>query len=118
MLSVTFFGNENQLEWLDTEHIGRRKFVAFSNIEKKEKRVQSQSLSHGKLRVVEVTFIRTNPREIQKIFWRPARTTILLRVLARVKNSVDMVRVRVMRTRSGMIPRKMFPKLRKGSASA
>ena len=37
MLSVTFFGNENQLEWLDTEKISRRKFIAFTNIKKKEK---------------------------------------------------------------------------------
>ncbi|KAJ5208937.1 hypothetical protein N7449_003316 [Penicillium cf. viridicatum] len=112
MLSVTFFGNENQLEWLDTERVGRRRFVAFTNIEKKEKRAQSQSPSHGKLQVVEVMFMRTSPRDTQKIFWRPARATVLQRVQIRACDLVEMVRVRVMRTRSNVVPR------RKGSASA
>ncbi|KAJ5616154.1 hypothetical protein N7537_001268 [Penicillium hordei] len=112
MLSVTFFGNENQLEWLDTERVGRRKFVAFTNIEKKEKRAQSQSPGHGKLQVVEVMFMRTSPRDTQKIFWRPARATVLQRVQIRMYDLVEMVRVRVMRTRSNVVPR------RKGSASA
>lgn len=111
MLSVTFFGNENQLEWLDTERAGRRTFVAFTNIEKKEKRAQSQS-PLLKLQVVEVMFMRTSPQDTQKIFWRPARATVLQRVQIRVCDLVEMVRVRVMRTRSKVVPR------RKGSASA
>lgn len=120
MLSVTFFGNENQLEWLHTEQIGRRKFVAFTNIEKKEKRIQSPSLSprDGKLQVVEVIFMRTSPREIQKVFWRPARPIVLRRVLARVKNSLELARVRVMRRRLDVNHRKVTPRPRKGSASA
>ncbi|KAJ5878772.1 hypothetical protein N7455_002237 [Penicillium solitum] len=96
MLSVTFFGNENQLEWLDTERKG----------------AQSQSPSSGKLQVVEVMFLRTSPRDTQKIFWRPARATVLQRVQIRVYDLVEMVRVRFMRTRSNVVPR------RKGSASA
>ncbi|KAI3291489.1 hypothetical protein DTO002I6_5742 [Penicillium roqueforti] len=120
MLSVTFFGNENQLDWLHTEQIGRRKFVAFTNIEKKEKRIQSPSLSprNGKLQVVEVIFMRTSPREIQKVFWRPARPIVLRRVLARVKNSLELARVRVMRRRLDVNHRKVTPRPRKGSASA
>lgn len=120
MLSVTFFGNENQLDWLHTEQIGRHKFVAFTNIEKKEKRIQSPSLSprDGKLQVVEVIFMRTSPREIQKVFWRPARPIVLRRVLARVKNSLELARVRVMRRRLDVNHRKVTPRPRKGSASA
>lgn len=112
MLSVTFFGNETQLEWLDTERVGRRRFVAFTNIEKKEKGTQSQSPSSGNLQVVEVMFLRTSPRDTQKIFWRPARATVLQRVQIRVYDLVEMVRVRVMRTRSNVVRR------RKGSPSA
>ncbi|KGO64041.1 hypothetical protein PITC_012780 [Penicillium italicum] len=118
MLSLSIFGNENQLECLDTERVGRRKFVAYTNIEKKEKQDQSQNPSHGKLQVIEVMFMRTNPRETLKIFWRPARAIVFQRVLARVNNVVEMVRVRVMRTRSNAIPRKLIPRQRKGSASA
>ncbi|KAK4871381.1 hypothetical protein LT330_000618 [Penicillium expansum] len=90
MLSLTFFGNENQLEYLDTEHVGRRKFVAFTNIQKKEKPDQSQSPSHEKLQVIEVIFMRTNPRETLKIFWRPARAIVFQRVLTRVKKLLEM----------------------------
>ncbi|CAI7652205.1 unnamed protein product [Penicillium crustosum] len=111
MLSMTFFGNENQLEWLDTERVGRRRFVAFTNIKKKEKGAQSQSPSNGKLQVAEVMFLRTSPRDTQKIFWRPARATVLQRTQIRVYDLVEMVRVRVMRTRSNVVPR------RKDSAS-
>ena len=118
MLSVTFFGNENQLEWLDTEKIGRRKFIAFTNIKKKEKRVQSPSLKQGKLQVVEVMFMRTNPREVQKVFWRPARPIVLRRLLAKVRNSIEVGRVRVTRTRLDVTHRKVSPRLRKGSALA
>ncbi|CAI7584570.1 unnamed protein product [Penicillium viridicatum] len=110
MLSVTFFGNENQLEWLDTERVGRRRFVAFTNIEKKKNGAQSQSPSSGKLQVAEVMFMRTSPRDTQKIFWRPARATVLQRVQIRVCDLVEMVRV--MRIRSNVVPR------RKGPASA
>ncbi|CAG7966241.1 unnamed protein product [Penicillium nalgiovense] len=89
MLSVAFFGNGTQLEWLGTERVGRRKFVAFTNIKNKEKLVQNQSLRYGKLKVVEVMFIRTNPRKTQKIFWRPARKIVFRRVLIKVHDSVE-----------------------------
>lgn len=109
MLSVTFFGNENQLEWLDTERVGKRRFVAFTNTEKKEEGVQSLSPMGGKLQVVEVMFMRTSPRDTQKIFWRPARATVLQRVQIRVYDLVEMVRVHVMRARSNVVPRKKGP---------
>ncbi|KAJ5452203.1 hypothetical protein N7445_000386 [Penicillium cf. griseofulvum] len=96
-LSLAFFGNENQLEWLGTERLGRRRFIAFTNVEKKDEPGQSQSLSNKNLKVVEVMFMRTNPQEIQKAFWRPARKFVFHKVLARAKDS-EMVRVRVMRT--------------------
>ncbi|KAJ5835008.1 hypothetical protein N7447_001034 [Penicillium robsamsonii] len=118
MLSVKFFGNETQLKWLDTERVGRRKFVAFTNIEKKWERVQSQSPSDTKLEVVEVMFMRSNPRELQKAFWRPARAIVSQKVLARVKKElVEMVRLRVMWTRLNVSPRRL-QRLRNGSASA
>ncbi|KAJ5384529.1 hypothetical protein N7517_002440 [Penicillium concentricum] len=118
MLSVKFFGNETQLECLDTERLGRRKFVAFTNIEKKMERVQSQSPCEEKLEVIEVMFLRTNPRETQKAFWRPARALVFRKVLARVKQSlVEMVRLRVMWTRLNVSTRKL-QRVRKGSASA
>ncbi|KAJ5514125.1 hypothetical protein N7463_003677 [Penicillium fimorum] len=118
MLSVKFFGNENQLEWLDTERVGRRTFVAFTNIEKKWERVQSQSTSDEKLEVVEVMFMRSNHRELQKAFWRPARAIISQKVLARVKKDlVEMVRLRVMWTRLNVSPRRL-QRLSKGSVSA
>ncbi|KAJ9485669.1 hypothetical protein VN97_g7674 [Penicillium thymicola] len=109
MLSMTFFGNENQLEWLDTERVGRRRFVAFTNTERKEKEAQSLSPMGGRLQVVEVMFMRTSPRDTQKIFWRPARATVLQRVQIRVYDLVEMVRVRFMRTRSNVVPRKKGP---------
>ncbi|KAJ6187718.1 hypothetical protein N7519_002626 [Penicillium mononematosum] len=117
MLSVTFFGNENQLEWLGTERLGRRKFVAFTNIKNKEKWVQNQSLRYGKLKMVEVMFMRTNPRETQKIFWRPARKIVFRHVLIKVRNSVEKARVRAATTRAGMISQKLAYRLRKCSAS-
>jgi hypothetical protein len=95
-LSVVFFGNETQLEWLATERLGRRKFIAFTNVGKKDLG-QSQSLSDRELKAVEVMFMRTNPREIQKAFWRPARNLVFHKVLARAQKS-EMVRVRVLRT--------------------
>ncbi|KAJ5944121.1 hypothetical protein N7516_004289 [Penicillium verrucosum] len=105
MLSVTFFGNENQLEWLDTERVGKRRFVAFTNTEKKEKGAQSLSPMGGKLQVVEVMFMRTSP---------PGYTKNLLET--RQSNSppavydlVEMVRVHVMRARSNVVPRKKGP---------
>ncbi|EKV07370.1 UPF0648 protein C3H5.09c [Penicillium digitatum] len=118
MLSVTFFGNENQLELLGTELMGRRVFVAFTNIEQKKELDLNQSSRHEKLQVAEVMFMRTNPRETLKIFWRPARAMVLQRVLAKVMKGSEMGRVRVMRTRSDVIPRKLNPSLSRGSASA
>ncbi|KXG48822.1 uncharacterized protein PGRI_026920 [Penicillium griseofulvum] len=94
-LSVVFFGNETQLEWLGTERLGRRKFIAFTNVGKKEP--GSQNLSDRNQKVVEVMFMRTNPREIQKAFWRPARDFVFHKVLARAEKE-ETVRVRVMRT--------------------
>ncbi|KAJ5255570.1 hypothetical protein N7497_006944 [Penicillium chrysogenum] len=118
ILSVTFFGNENQLEWLGSERHGGRKFVAFTNIKNEEKWVQNQSLRYGKLKVVEVMFMRANPRETQKIFWRPARKIVFRRVLIKVRNSVERARVRVGTARAGVISQKLAYRLRKGSASA
>ncbi|CAG8888070.1 unnamed protein product [Penicillium egyptiacum] len=118
ILSVTFFGNENQLEWLGTERVGRRKFVAFTNIKNKEKWVQNQSPRHGKLKVVEVMFMRTNPREKQKIFWRPARKIVFRRVRIRAHKSVERAQGRVVTTRADVISQKLVQRLRKSSASA
>lgn len=118
ILSVTFFGNENQLEWLGSERHGGRKFVAFTNIKNEEKWVQNQSLRYGKLEVIEVMFMRANPRETQKIFWRPARKIVFRRVLIKVRKSVGRARVRVGATRADMISQKLAYRLRKGSASA
>jgi hypothetical protein len=117
MLSMTFFENENQLGWLGTERLGRRKFVAFTNIKNKEKWIQNQSLRCGKLKVVEAMFMRTNPRETQKIFWRPARKIVFRRVLIKVHSSVEKAQVRVATTRAGMTSQKLAYRLRKGSAS-
>ncbi|KAJ5960399.1 uncharacterized protein N7479_007549 [Penicillium vulpinum] len=89
MLSVTLFGNENQLEWINTYHCFRRSFVALANIEKKEEREQSQSLGDAKTKVIEVMFMQTNPREMQKIFWRPAREIVHQSVVAELDDSVE-----------------------------
>ncbi|OQE47159.1 hypothetical protein PENCOP_c001G08156 [Penicillium coprophilum] len=117
ILSVKFFGNDYQLEWLDSQGVGRHTFIAFTNTEKKWERVQNQTPSDEKLEVVEVMFMPTNPREVRKAFWRPARDFVFGRVQARVKeSSLEMIRLRVMWTRLTVSPRKL-QKLRKGSAS-
>ena len=118
LLSAAFFRNENQLEWLGTERVGRRKFIALTNIKNKEQWVRNQSPRYGKLKVVEVMFMPTNPWETQKIFWRPARNIVFRRILIKVRNSAERARARVMTTRVGVISQKLAYRLRKGSASA
>ncbi|KAJ5467678.1 hypothetical protein N7475_005430 [Penicillium sp. IBT 31633x] len=111
MLSKAIFGKENLLEWLGTECHGRRQFVAFTNIKKKEKCAQRQSSADGRLQVIEIMFLWSRPQEKRKIFWRPAREIVCRRVQARASIAVEMVRVRI---------RPRFDKVRrrKGSTSA
>jgi hypothetical protein len=72
IISKQFFGNEEQLEWLNATRVGsRREFIAFSN---------TLNIGKPKLQVVEVNFLKPQPGEDLKLIWKPASGLICQRV--------------------------------------
>jgi hypothetical protein len=83
IISKQFFGNEQQLEWLNATRVGsRREFIAFSNTLNIGQKELSKD-GKPKLQVVEVNFRKPQPGEDLKLFWKPASKLICQRVRER-----------------------------------
>ncbi|KAI9375217.1 hypothetical protein BJX61DRAFT_494762 [Aspergillus egyptiacus] len=80
-LSKAFFGDEQQLQWLNAVRVRNREFIAFTNIQREDiSGPEELDRGKGKLRVVEVDFAKPVPGENLKAFWKPAREIICQRV--------------------------------------
>ena len=76
IVSKAFFGNEEQLEWLNSVLVRNREYIAFTNTRKNSSDLEDQSTGNRRLRVVEADFLKPQPRENLKLFWKPARGII------------------------------------------
>ncbi|KAH0601153.1 hypothetical protein MHUMG1_00025 [Metarhizium humberi] len=74
IVSKAFFGVEDQLEWLNAVRVRTREFIAFSNTST----VKDDGLNDEtrRIQVVEVDFLKPQPGENIKVFWKPARGII------------------------------------------
>ncbi|KAL4802040.1 hypothetical protein BDV18DRAFT_164548 [Aspergillus unguis] len=80
-LSKAFFGDEQQLKWLNAVRVRNREFIAFTNMG--EERMSDLDLLNREkegLCVIEVDFSKPVPGEALKAFWKPAREIIRQRV--------------------------------------
>ncbi|KAJ5697496.1 hypothetical protein N7488_011180 [Penicillium malachiteum] len=68
IISKCFFDNEGQLEWLNAVRVRSREFIAFTNTQ-----VNSDKAN---LQIVEIDFLKPQPNEDLKLFWKPARGLI------------------------------------------
>lgn len=74
IVSKAFFGVEDQLEWLNAVRVRTREFIAFSNTGT----IKDAGPTHEirRIQVVEVDFLKPQPGENIKLFWKPARGII------------------------------------------
>lgn len=79
MVSKAFFDNEEQVEWLKAVRVWDREFIAFTNTQNIPSQ-EEQNIGEGKFRVVEVDFLKPQPGENLKLFWKPARGIICQKV--------------------------------------
>ncbi|KAJ6032745.1 hypothetical protein N7540_003477 [Penicillium herquei] len=73
-LSKTFFDNEGQLEWFNAVRIRSWGFIAFTNTQR------NRSHDARTLQVVEIDFLKPQPKENLKLYWKPARGIIRQKV--------------------------------------
>lgn len=74
IVSKAFFGVEDQLEWLNAVRVRTREFIAFSNTSTVED--DGPNDETRRIQVVEVDFLKPQPGENIKLFWKPARGII------------------------------------------
>ena len=72
IISKCFFNDEGQLEWLNAVRVRSREFIAFTNPPK--------NADETNLQIVEIDFIKPQPNETLKMFWKPARAIIRQKV--------------------------------------
>lgn len=79
-LSKAFFGDEQQLKWLNAVRVRNREFVAFTNQRESMSDLEQLNCDEARLQVVEVDFSKPIPGERLKAFWKPSREIIRQRV--------------------------------------
>lgn len=80
IVSMAFFDNKEQLEWLNAVRVRNREFIAFTNTRKNILTQEEQNTEKGKLQIVEIDFSKPQPGENLKLFWKPARGIICQKV--------------------------------------
>ncbi|KAL5356156.1 hypothetical protein BJX96DRAFT_142384 [Aspergillus floccosus] len=80
IISKALFGDEQQLQWLNTVRVRNREFIAFTHILLEASDLEQLNQDKAPLRVVEVDFSKPVPGERVKAFWKPAREIIRQRV--------------------------------------
>lgn len=81
IVSKAFFGNEEQLEWLNAVRVRTREFIAFTNIQNKRDFDPNEwNIKRTRPQIVEVDFFKPQPGEELKLFWKPARDIIYQKV--------------------------------------
>lgn len=80
-VSKAFFGDEQQLKWLNSVRVRTREFIAFTNVQTENiLDPENSNYVEEELRVVEVDFSKPTPGEDLKAFWKPGREIICQRV--------------------------------------
>lgn len=80
-MSKAFYGNEQQLEWLNAVRVGTREFIAFNNTQANKDVDKIEGSSKDVLfQVVEVGFSKPRPGADLELFWKPARKVIAQKV--------------------------------------
>ncbi|KAK8917136.1 hypothetical protein H634G_09251 [Metarhizium anisopliae BRIP 53293] len=74
IVSKAFFSVEDQLEWLNAVRVRTREFIAFSNTSTVNDNGPNDETR--RIQVVEVNFLKPQPGENIKLFWKPARGII------------------------------------------
>ncbi|KAJ5963549.1 uncharacterized protein N7479_003425 [Penicillium vulpinum] len=74
ILSKSLFEVEGQLEWLNAVRVRSREFIAFTKAQYKS------DPEKAKLQIVEIDFLKPQPNEPLKLFWKPARGIICQKV--------------------------------------
>ncbi|KAI2720751.1 hypothetical protein DTO013E5_1929 [Penicillium roqueforti] len=81
IMSKAFYGNEQQLEWLNAVRVGTREFIAFNNTQANKDVDKIEGSSKDVLfQVVEVGFSKPRPGADLELFWKPARKVIAQKV--------------------------------------
>lgn len=81
IISKAFYGNEQQLEWLNTVRIGIRELIAFTNtlVHRGVDKTEGHS-ENTMIQVVEVDFATPRPGAELELFWKPAGQIITHKV--------------------------------------
>ncbi|KAJ5800867.1 uncharacterized protein N7518_002935 [Penicillium psychrosexuale] len=81
IMSKAFYGNEQQLEWLNAVRVGTREFIAFTNTQDNRDVDKTEGFSkHTMIQVVEVDFSKPRLGADLDLFWKPARKIITQKV--------------------------------------
>lgn len=74
IISKAFLNDEGRLQWLNAVRVCTREFIAFSNTSVPTP--DRPTVGPRNIRVVEVDFLKPQPGENIKLFWKPARAII------------------------------------------
>ncbi|KAM3533172.1 hypothetical protein MY4038_003597 [Beauveria bassiana] len=74
VVSKAFFNDERRLKWFNSVRISTRAFIGFADtaVSFDEK----EDAQNGALCILELDFLKPQPRESIKLFWKPARHPI------------------------------------------